>query len=198
MDDYPGVDYRAMQDFAAIAILLREISFGILIAGLFYTFGMFAIGRLFSAIADHETDHDIEKDIDHDVEKDFDHDVDHDLDHDVDHDIDHDIEHDIEHDIDHDVDHEVDHDLDYDVDHDIDHDVVHGILAPFENSLHIRYIHVVVRHHFRNFRHKPLAVRPATGDHKRFCLHGVERRSLPGKIFDLHMQTRRGEGFVEV
>ena len=65
-----------MQDFIAFAALLREISFGILIAGLFYTFGLFALGRLFAAISDHGH-----------VEHDMDHDLDHDLDHDVDHDI---------------------------------------------------------------------------------------------------------------
>ena len=42
-----------MQDIILIATLMREISFGILIAGLFYTFGMFFLGKLFSAISEH-------------------------------------------------------------------------------------------------------------------------------------------------
>ncbi|MHA2264946.1 MAG: hypothetical protein ACXAEN_21345, partial [Candidatus Thorarchaeota archaeon] len=120
-----------MQDFASIAVVLRDISFGILLVGLFYTFGMFLVGRLFSAIseygASHEVEHDIDHDVDHDVEHDYDHDVDHDIDHDYDHDIDYDIGHDVEHDIDHDVDHDIDHDIDHEVDHDIDHDVEHDV-----------------------------------------------------------------------
>ncbi|MHA1949078.1 MAG: hypothetical protein ACXAAO_09575 [Candidatus Thorarchaeota archaeon] len=93
-----------MQDLFAIAALLREISFGILIAGLFYTFGLFALGRLFAAISEHGH-------------------VEHDMDHDVDHDIDHDLDHELDHDIG-----EVDHDIPddksgfLDVDHDIPDD----------------------------------------------------------------------------
>lgn len=57
-----------MQDFIAIAALLREISFGILIAGLFYTFGLFALGRIFAAISDHgHVEHDMDHDVDHDI-----------------------------------------------------------------------------------------------------------------------------------
>ena len=116
----------------AIATLLREVSFGILIAGLFYTFGLFAIGRIFAAISDHGH---IEHDVDHDVDHDYEHEVDHDIGHEVDHDFDHDIEHgydvdhpDVEHDLDHDLDHDVDHgDIDHDLDHDVEHDVDHHV-----------------------------------------------------------------------
>lgn len=41
---------KDMQEFMPLAIILREISFGILLVGLFYTFGMFLMGRLFAAI----------------------------------------------------------------------------------------------------------------------------------------------------
>jgi len=126
-----------VQDIIAIAALLREISFGILLAGLFYTFGMFFLGKLFSAISEHEAEHDIDHDVDHDVEHDVDHsiehdvehDIEHDLVHDLDHDIGHEVEHDYEHDIEHDLDHhiELDHDLDHDIEHDVDHEVEHGI-----------------------------------------------------------------------
>jgi len=128
-----------VQDIVLIAAILREISFGILLAGLFYTFGMFFLGRLFSAISEHahEAEHDVDHDVEHDVEKDFDHDVEHDIekdfDHDVEHDVDHEVEHDVEHDIEHDLDHhvEVDHDLDHDVEHDVekdfDHDTEHDV-----------------------------------------------------------------------
>ncbi|MHA1908798.1 MAG: hypothetical protein ACW98Y_15970, partial [Candidatus Thorarchaeota archaeon] len=71
-----------MQDFVALAILLREISFGILIIGLFYTFGMFLLGRVFAAISEHGAEADADHEVEHDVEKDFDHDVDHDIEHD--------------------------------------------------------------------------------------------------------------------
>lgn len=108
-----------MQDLVAFAALLREISFGILIAGLFYTFGLFALGRVFSALSEHGH---------------VEHDIDHDVDHDIDHDIDHDLDHDIDHDLDHDVDHELDHDLDHDVDHDMDHDVDIGHDIEIEKS----------------------------------------------------------------
>jgi len=127
-----------MQDLVAIAALLREVSFGILIAGLFYTFGMFALGRVFAAISDHgDVDHDVEHDVDHDIGHDVDHDFDHDLDHEIGHDVDHGydvdhgevvhyIDHDLDHDVDHgDIDHEIEHDLDHDVEHDIDHHVEH-------------------------------------------------------------------------
>jgi hypothetical protein len=127
-----------MQDLVAIATLLREVSFGILIAGLFYTFGLFAIGRIFAAISDHgHIEHDVDHDVDHDYEHDVDHDIDHDVDHDIDHDVDHDIGHEVEHDLDHDVGHDFDHDIEHgydvdhpdvehDLDHDLDHDVDHG------------------------------------------------------------------------
>ncbi|TFG98418.1 hypothetical protein E4H12_06105 [Candidatus Thorarchaeota archaeon] len=122
-----------MQDIIVIASLMREISFGILLAGLFYTFGMFFLGRIFSAISEHEHDveHDVDHDVDHDIEHDVDHDVNHDIghevEHDLDHDVDHDIEHDVDHDVNHDIGHEVEHDLDHhiELDHDLDHDVEH-------------------------------------------------------------------------
>jgi hypothetical protein len=114
-----------VQDIVAIAALLREISFGILLAGLFYTFGMFFLGRLFSAIAEHshEVEHDIDHDVDHDVEHDIDHSVEHDVEHDYDHDIDHELDHDYEHEIEHDVDHEVEHDYEHEIEHDVDHHI---------------------------------------------------------------------------
>lgn len=129
-----------MQDVLAIALLLREISFGILLIGIFYTFGMFVLGRLFSAISEHGAGHDLDHDVEHDIEKDFDHDVEHDIDHDVDHDIDHSIEHDydidydIDHAIEHELDHDIEHDLDHDVDHDIEHDVDHNIEKDFDSD----------------------------------------------------------------
>jgi len=118
-----------VQDIIAIVALLREISFGILLAGLFYTFGMFFLGRLFSAFSEHEAEHDIDHDVDHSIEHDVEHDIEHDLDHDLDHDIGHEVEHDYEHEIEHDLDHhiELDHDLDHDIEHDVDHEVEHGI-----------------------------------------------------------------------
>ena len=116
-----------MQDVVVIAALLREISFGILLAGLFYTFGMFALGRLFSILGEHEhdVDHDVEHYVDHDIGHSVEHEVDHDYDHDIDHDYDHDIEHEYDHDLEHDVGHEIDHDLDHELEHDVDHDVEH-------------------------------------------------------------------------
>jgi hypothetical protein len=123
-----------MQDLVAIATLLREVSFGILIAGLFYTFGLFAIGRIFAAISDHgHVEHDVDHDVDHDYEHDVDHDVDHDIDQDIDYDIGHEVEHDLDHDVGHDFDHDIEHgydvdhpDVEHDLDHDLDHDVDHG------------------------------------------------------------------------
>ncbi|MFX1579865.1 MAG: hypothetical protein ACFFBJ_09485 [Promethearchaeota archaeon] len=118
----------------AIAALLREVSFGILIAGLFYTFGLFALGRFFSAISEHghvEADHDIDHDVDHDIDHDIGHDIDHDLDHDIGHEVEHDFDHDydVDHDMDHDFDHDVDHDIGHDMDHDydVDHEIGHGL-----------------------------------------------------------------------
>jgi hypothetical protein len=130
-----------MQDLVAIATLLREVSFGILIAGLFYTFGLFALGRIFAAVSDHghaEAEHDIDHDVDHDVDHDIDHDVDHDFDHDVpddksgifEHDVDHDIPDDktgiFEHDVDHDVPDDksgfLEHEHDFDMDKEIPYD----------------------------------------------------------------------------
>lgn len=117
-----------MQDIVAIAALLREISFGILIAGLFYTFGLFALGRVFAALSDHgHAEHDVDHEVDHDVDHDVGHDLDHDFDHVVDHDVDHDIGHDYDHDVGHHLEHDLDHDVDYDVDHDVDHDVEHDV-----------------------------------------------------------------------
>jgi hypothetical protein len=119
-----------MQELAALAALLREVSVGILVVGLFYTFGMFFLGRIFSVISEHGTEHDVEKDYDHgtehSVEKDFDYDMDHDVDHEVDHDYDHGMVHEIEYDVDQDVDHSVEKDLHHPADHDaggqMDHD----------------------------------------------------------------------------
>ncbi|MFX1483681.1 MAG: hypothetical protein ACFFCP_10915 [Promethearchaeota archaeon] len=127
-----------MQDLVAIAALLREISFGILIAGIFYTFGLFALGRVFGAILDHgEVDHDIDHDIDHDVDHDMEHDVGHDFDHDIGHEIDHDIDHDIGHELDHDMDHDVGHELDHDVDHEVDHDMDHDADHDMDHGVEI-------------------------------------------------------------
>lgn len=139
------------------ASILREISFGILLVGLFYTFGMFMIGRLVSAIGEHGADHDVEKEIDHDVDHDVVHDYDvehgeieHDIDHDydVDHgDIDHSIEHDYEadhdldagydHDIGHEVEKDIDHGVDYDADHDLDHDIDHDVEKDWDHEVDI-------------------------------------------------------------
>ncbi|MFX1605465.1 MAG: hypothetical protein ACFFDD_06120 [Promethearchaeota archaeon] len=121
-----------MQDIVAIATLLREVSFGILIAGLFYTFGLFALGRIFTAISDHghiehDVDHDLDHDIDHEIDHEIGHEVDHDLDHDIGHEVDHDLDHDIDHEIDHEIGHEVDHDLDHDIGHEVDHDLDHDV-----------------------------------------------------------------------
>ncbi|UCE10817.1 MAG: hypothetical protein JSW61_02490 [Candidatus Thorarchaeota archaeon] len=116
-----------MQELAAVAALLREVSVGILVVGLFYTFGMFILGRVFSVMSDHGTEHDVEKDYDHGadhgVEKDYD--MDHDVDHDVDHAYDHGVEHEIEHDTDHDVDHDVEKEFHHPVDHDVGSHVEH-------------------------------------------------------------------------
>ncbi len=124
---------------------MREISFGILIAGLFYTFGMFFLGKLFSAIsehaheAEHDIDHDVEHDVDHDYEHDVDHDIDHEVEHDYEHDVDHDIDHEVEHDIGHDVDHhiELEHEVDHDIEHDVDHDVEHDTEHEAEHEVEV-------------------------------------------------------------
>ena len=112
-----------------LAIILREISFGILLVGLFYTFGMFLMGRLFAAISEHGHEHDVsheaEHDIDHHIEHDVDHDYDHDVEHDVEHDIEHDVDHEVEHEIEHDVEHDIEHHLDTDADHEAEHDTEH-------------------------------------------------------------------------
>jgi hypothetical protein len=155
-----------MQSLVAMAALLREISFGIFIAGLVYTFGLFALGRFFAAMSEHgslehDVDHDVDHDIDHGVDHDIGHEVDHDYDHGVDHDIDHGVDHDIGHEVDHDYDHdvghgydvahiEVDHDLDHDldhgeVDHDLDHDVVHDVEHGVDH--HIEHDHDIDVHH---------------------------------------------------
>jgi len=138
-----------MQDLVAIAALLREVSFGVLIVGLFYTFGMFVLGRLFSALAEHGAEHDLDHDVGHDVEHDIDHDVDHDIDHDydvghemeADHDIDHETDHDFDadHDFetgyDHEIGHEVEKELDHDMDHDLDHDVEHDVEKDWDHDV---------------------------------------------------------------
>ena len=128
-----------MQEFMPLAIILREISFGILLVGLFYTFGMFLMGRLFAAISEHGHEHDVsheaEHDIAHHIEHDVDHDYDHDVEHDVEHDYDHDVGHDIEHDVDHEVDHEIEHDIEHDIDHDYEHDVDHEVDHEVEHDV---------------------------------------------------------------
>ena len=114
-----------MQDIIVIAALLREISFGILLAGLFYTFGMFFLGRLFAAISEHahEAEHDVNHDVEHgEVEHDVEHDYEHDISHDLEHDVDHHVE--LEHEVDHDVEHDVDHETEHDVEHEVEVD--HG------------------------------------------------------------------------
>jgi hypothetical protein len=150
-----------MQDIVVIAALIREISFGILLVGLFYTFGMFLIGRLVSAIGEHGTEHDVEKEIDHDVEHDIDHEyevehgeIEHDVDHDydmdhvdidhsieheyeADHDIDAGYDHEIAHEVEKDIDHGVDYDVDHEVEHDIEHDVEHDIEKDWDHEVDI-------------------------------------------------------------
>ncbi|TFG09745.1 hypothetical protein EU538_04065 [Candidatus Thorarchaeota archaeon] len=119
-----------MQDLGALALFLREISFGVFLAGLFYTFGMFILSRVFAAFGDHDAgEHDVdsaEHDIEHDVEHDYDHDIGHDLDHDIEHDVAHDFDHDVGHEIEHDIDHDLDHDIAHDLDHELDHDLDYG------------------------------------------------------------------------
>jgi len=118
---------------------MREISFGILLAGLFYTFGMFFLGKLFSAVSEHEAEHDIDHDVEHDMEHDVDHSIEHDVEHDIEHDLDHDLDHDIGHEVEHDYEHDTEHDLghhiemDYDLDHDVDHDVEHDVEHDIEH-----------------------------------------------------------------
>jgi len=127
-----------MQDLVAIAALLREISFGILIAGLFYTFGMFFLGKVFAAISEHahEVEHDVDHDIDHSVEHgEVEHDIDHSVEHEMDHDVDHAVEHEVEHDVDHAVEHEVEHDYDHEVDHDVDYDISHEVEHDFDHDV---------------------------------------------------------------
>ena len=114
-----------MQDLVALASLLREISFGVLIAGLFYTFGMFFLGRVFSAFTEHA--HEVEHDVDHDIDHSVEHgEVEHELDQSVEHEVEHDFEHAAEHELDHDISHEVEHDIDHDVSHETEHDVEHA------------------------------------------------------------------------
>ncbi|RDE11361.1 MAG: hypothetical protein C4K48_11765 [Candidatus Thorarchaeota archaeon] len=136
-----------MQDLVALASLLREISFGVLIAGLFYTFGMFFLGRVFSAFTEHahEVEHDVDHDVDHSVEHgETEHEVDHSVEHEVEHDfehgaeqeLDHDVSHVVEHDIDHGGEHELDHDVSHEVEHDIDHDVSHEAEHDVEHADH--------------------------------------------------------------
>ena len=134
-----------MQEFMPLAIILREISFGILLVGLFYTFGMFLMGRLFAAISEHAHEHDVshetEHDMDHHIEHDVEHDIEHDYDHDVDHDVEHAVEHDydthveIDHDVDHDVEHDIDHHLETDVAHEVDHEIEHDVDHDAEHHL---------------------------------------------------------------
>lgn len=129
-----------MQDLVAIAALLREVSFGILIAGLFYTFGMFALSRIFSAIGEHES-----AEAEHDVDHDIGHDMDHEIEHDVDHDVDHEIGHEVEHDFDHDVDHDIPYDKSGIFEHDHDLDVDHEL--PDDKSGILEHDHDMEVHH---------------------------------------------------
>jgi hypothetical protein len=126
-----------VQDIVVIATIMREISFGILLAGLFYTFGMFFLGRLFSAISEHahEAEHDIDHDVEHDVEKDFEHDVEHDIEKDFEHDVEHDIEHDVDHEVEHDVEHDIEKDFDHDVEHDVEKDYAHDTEYDVEKDM---------------------------------------------------------------
>ncbi|MHA2141420.1 MAG: hypothetical protein ACXADC_13740 [Candidatus Thorarchaeota archaeon] len=142
-----------MQEIVVVAALLREISFGILLVGLFYTFGMFLIGRLASVLGEHGADHDVEKEIDHDVDHDYDvqhgeieHDVEHDydmdhgeIDHSVEHEyeMDHDLDAGYDHDVEHDVEKEFDHGPEYDADHEIEHDVDHDVEKDWDHSAEI-------------------------------------------------------------
>jgi hypothetical protein len=131
-----------MQDLIAIASLLREISFGVLIAGLFYTFGMFFLGKVFAAFSEHahEVEHDIDHDVDHsiehgEVEHDVDHSVEHEIDHDIDHSVEHEVEHDYDHDVGHSIEHDVEHDYNHDVDHEIDYDISHEVEHDFDHDV---------------------------------------------------------------
>jgi len=127
-----------MQDLVAIAALLREISFGVLIAGLFYTFGMFFLGKVFAAISEHahEVEHDVDHDVDHEVDHSVEHgEVEHDVDHSVEHEMDHDVDHAVEHEVEHDYDHEVDHDVDYDISHEVEHDFDHDVSHEVEHDI---------------------------------------------------------------
>ena len=144
---------------------MREISFGILLAGLFYTFGMFFLGRIFSAISEHshEAEHDVDHDVEHDVEKDYDHDVEHDIEKDFDHDVEHDIEKDFDHDVEHDLDHhvEVDHDLDHDVEHDVEKDIDHSHDTEHDTEHEVEVDHGIEKDHsgfFEVDRGAPLGV----------------------------------------
>jgi len=110
-----------MQDLAALAVLMWQVSFGIFLFGLFYTFGMFALSHVFSVIGEAGGEHEVDHDIDHDIDHDVDHDIDHGIDHDVDHGIDHDVDHDVSHDVDHGVDQETETDQDVGVEHDVEH-----------------------------------------------------------------------------
>ncbi len=132
-----------MQEFMPLAIILREISFGILLVGLFYTFGMFLIGRLFAAISEHAHEHDVSHEAEHDMDHHIEHDVEHDYDHDTEHVIEHAVEHDydthaeIDHDVDHDYDHVVEHDIDHHLETDVAHEVGHDIEHAVEHHLDI-------------------------------------------------------------
>jgi len=132
---------KDMQEFMPLAIILREISFGILLVGLFYTFGMFLMGRLFAAISEHGHEHDVSHEVEHDLDHHIEHDVEHDYDHDMEHDIEHDydthveIDHDVDYDYDHDVEHDIDHHLETDVEHEVDHEIEHDVEHDIEHHL---------------------------------------------------------------
>ncbi len=86
-----------MQGIVDFALILRQISLGVFLFGLFYTFGMFALGRLFEILSD-VGEHDIDVDTDAGEGLDYDGSVEADVESDIslDHDIGGDMEHDIE------------------------------------------------------------------------------------------------------
>ena len=120
-----------MQDFAMLAAIMREISWGVFLFGLFYVFGMFALGRLFSAFSDGGGEHDVDTggahEVGHEIDHEIGHEVDHEIGHEVDHEIGHEVDHEIGHDVDHDVGHEADHDVTHEGEHDIEHSVEHDV-----------------------------------------------------------------------
>jgi hypothetical protein len=149
-----------VQDLVAIAAMLREISFGVFIAGLFYTFGMFFLGKVFSVLSEHE--HEIDHDIDHEI----DHSVEHEVEHDYNHDMDHSVEHEIEHDYDHEIDHEVDYDISHEIEHEFDHEVSHEVEHDYDHA---------VEHMDHDIEHHDVSHDTEHGaDHEVDVSHGIE------------------------